>query len=87
LIQGHRRDRRALPLLAGELLMLYAPRPMRFVAIAVAAFLAPSTGVAQATVKPVNDGPNPYRTVEGWAMLPGGRAWGSTSAVARAPVG
>ncbi len=30
---------------------------------------------------PVNDRPNPYRTVEGWAKLPAGRAWGSTSAV------
>ena len=25
-----------------------------------------------------NDGPNPYRTVEGWAKLPEGRTWGST---------
>lgn len=31
---------------------------------------------------PVNDRPNPYRTVEGWAKLPEGRSWGSTSAVA-----
>lgn len=31
---------------------------------------------------PVNDRPNPYRTVEGWAKLPPGRPWGSTSAVA-----
>ncbi|MDQ8176255.1 MAG: DUF885 family protein [Gemmatimonadota bacterium] len=30
----------------------------------------------------VNDRPNPYRTVEGWAQLPVGRVWGSTSAVA-----
>ncbi len=30
---------------------------------------------------PVNDLPNPYRTVEGWAKLPAGRTWGSTSAV------
>ena len=29
----------------------------------------------------VNDRPNPYRTVEGWAKLPEGRTWGSTSAV------
>ena len=28
-----------------------------------------------------NDGPNPYRTVEGWAKLPEGRTWGSTSSV------
>jgi sugar lactone lactonase YvrE len=30
---------------------------------------------------PTNDAPNPYRTVEGWAQLPEGRKWGSTSAV------
>src|SRR5687767_15784474 len=36
---------------------------------------------AQANVKPTNDSPNPYRTVEGWAKLPEGRTWGSTSAV------
>jgi hypothetical protein len=31
---------------------------------------------------PVNDLPNPYQTVSGWAKMPDGRAWGSTSAVA-----
>jgi len=31
---------------------------------------------------PVNDRPNPYRTVEGWAKMPEGRTWGATSAVA-----
>ena len=30
---------------------------------------------------PTNDLPNPYRTVEGWARMPAGRSWGSTSAV------
>src|SRR5690349_21810140 len=30
---------------------------------------------------PVNDAPNPYRTMEGWGQLPDGRKWGSTSAV------
>ena len=34
-----------------------------------------------ASMAPVNDAPNPYRTVEGWAKLEGGRMWGSTSAV------
>ncbi len=29
----------------------------------------------------VNDLPNPYNTIEGWAKLPEGRSWGSTSAV------
>ena len=44
------------------------------------ALLAGTLG-AQAPA-PVNDRPNPYRTVEGWATLPAGRTWGSTSAVA-----
>ena len=35
-----------------------------------------------AQTAPINDRPNPYRTVEGWAHLPDGRTWGSTSAVA-----
>src|SRR5690348_2087684 len=30
---------------------------------------------------PTNDAPNPYKTIEGWAKLPDGRKWGSTSAV------
>ncbi|MFN8667970.1 MAG: peptidyl-alpha-hydroxyglycine alpha-amidating lyase family protein [Gemmatimonadaceae bacterium] len=30
---------------------------------------------------PLNDRPNPYQTVAGWARLPEGRSWGSTSAV------
>lgn len=46
---------------------------MRIAALALAFAFA----VPQAT----NDLPNPYRTVEGWAKLPDGRAWGSTSAV------
>ncbi len=31
--------------------------------------------------------PNPYKTIEGWAKMPEGRAWGSTSAVDVAPDG
>ena len=30
---------------------------------------------------PTNDGPNNYNSIEGWAKLPEGRKWGSTSAV------
>jgi sugar lactone lactonase YvrE len=30
---------------------------------------------------PTNDLPNPYRTITGWARMPEGRTWGSTSAV------
>jgi sugar lactone lactonase YvrE len=36
---------------------------------------------AQASPAPTNNAPNPYQTIEGWAKLPEGRAWGSTSAV------
>ena len=36
---------------------------------------------AQATASPSNDAPNPYQSIEGWAKLPEGRTWGSTSAV------
>jgi len=48
--------------------------------IALALVLVSSAN-AQSTAKPTNDAPNPYRTVEGWAKLPEGRTWGSTSAV------
>lgn len=51
-----------------------------------ALLLAPLSSCAEAQRtgpdQPVNDLPNPYRTVEGWAKLPDGRSWGSTSAVA-----
>ena len=40
-----------------------------------------SAAPAQATMTPVNDLPNPYETIEGWAKLPAGRPWGSTSSV------
>jgi len=33
------------------------------------------------TLTPTNDAPNPYKTIEGWAKLPDGRKWGSTSSV------
>ena len=36
---------------------------------------------AQANMAPTNSAPNPYQTVEGWAKMPEGRTWGSTSAV------
>ena len=42
----------------------------------------PRAAVAQTSGAPTNDAPNPFRTVEGWAKLPQGRTWGSTSAVA-----
>ena len=36
---------------------------------------------AWSSAPPTNDAPNPYNTIEGWAKLPEGRTWGSTSAV------
>ena len=54
---------------------------------AVGFVIAGSAVGAQADMKPTNDLPNPYQTIEGWAKLPDGRAWGSTSAVAIAPDG
>jgi DNA-binding beta-propeller fold protein YncE len=53
----------------------------RFSIFLGACFVAAPAMCAQPTA-PVNDRPNPYRTVEGWAKLPEGRTWGSTSAVA-----
>jgi DNA-binding beta-propeller fold protein YncE len=55
--------------------------------LAVTMMLLPATLSAQSTMAPVNDLPNPYRTIEGWAKLPDGRVWGSTSAVAIDPDG
>jgi len=43
--------------------------------------LAFTVALMLAGVQPTNDLPNPYRTVEGWAKMPAGRTWGSTSAV------
>jgi len=50
-------------------------------AVAAALSVLPGMLSAQANMAPTNSLPNPYRTIEGWAKLPAGRAWGSTSAV------
>src|SRR5262249_52932267 len=48
---------------------------------ASAAFvLLAATGYTQTTA-PVNERPNPYKSIEDWAKLPDGRNWGSTSGV------
>src|SRR6476469_8590000 len=78
---------RVLAPLAGENPMVYVRRPSRVGVVALATILASSASGGQAAPTPVNDAPNPYKAVEGWAKLPGGRAWGSTSAVAIAPDG
>ncbi|MGH7554374.1 MAG: peptidyl-alpha-hydroxyglycine alpha-amidating lyase family protein [Longimicrobiales bacterium] len=51
--------------------------------VAAVALLAASAAAAQeqARVQPTNDAANPYQTIEGWAKMPAGRTWGSTSAV------
>jgi len=56
---------------------------MRGASLAALALLAawPAAARAQAAVQPTNDHPNPYRTIEGWAKMPEGLTWGSTSAV------
>ena len=41
-----------------------------------------ASAAAQEIPAPVNSLPNPYHTIEGWAKMPEGRTWGSTSAVA-----
>jgi sugar lactone lactonase YvrE len=38
-------------------------------------------------VAPTNSAPNPYETIVGWAKMPEGRTWGSTSGVAPAKDG
>jgi sugar lactone lactonase YvrE len=50
------------------------------VSMAVIALCALSA-MGQADLKPVNSLPNPYQMIAGWAKLPDGRNWGSTSAI------
>ena len=47
----------------------------------VGALVAAVVSVGAAAAPPENGAPNPYRTVDGWAKMPAGRTWGSTSAV------
>jgi sugar lactone lactonase YvrE len=50
-------------------------------AVAAALTVLPGMVSAQADMAPTNNLPNPYRTIPGWAKMPAGRVWGSTSAV------
>jgi len=59
---------------------MYIARRMALT-VAAAAAASLSLGLMQMAVSPTNDAPNPYATVEGWAKMPAGRTWGSTSAV------
>lgn len=56
---------------------------MRLIPIAFAFAVTASAAAAQssATMPPTNDAPNFYKTVDGFAKMPAGRTWGSTSAV------
>ena len=53
--------------------------------LAFLALLAMATATAQ--LQPINNRPNPYSTVDGWAELPDGREWGSTAGVDMDPDG
>ena len=59
--------------------VMHLTRSLAILTCAVAAAL-PALAQGPAT-RPTNDLPNPFRTVEGWAKLPDGLAWGSLSAV------
>lgn len=50
-------------------------------AAALAVLLAGALHAQGQQSEPTNSAPNPYRTIEGWAKMPDGRSWGSTSAV------
>jgi DNA-binding beta-propeller fold protein YncE len=47
----------------------------------LAILLAIGVAIGTSVCAQNNSQPNPYRTIENWAKLPEGRAWGSTSAV------
>lgn len=56
-------------------------RSMLFAIGVAAAWLVGSAVIAQEGASPVNDAPNPYKTVADYFKMPAGRTWGSTSAV------
>jgi len=78
-----------MPLASNRSLRPVAPRVVAFGLVLLAGTAGASRAAAQgvaatpipAGVTPTNALPNPYRTIEGWAKLPAGRTWGSTSAV------
>lgn len=54
---------------------------LTLIAAAAPALLSTGAHAAEA-VAPINDLPNPYRTIAPWGMLPEGRTWGALNAVA-----
>jgi sugar lactone lactonase YvrE len=67
----------------GGAAMSHSGRVRVTLVVVIVAVLALSAAMAytQGNVQPVNDRPNPYRTVENWAKMSEGRTWGATSAV------
>src|SRR5512147_877049 len=55
--------------------------------IFVALLLVGASAYSQTEVQPVNNLPNPYRTVRDWGRPPGGAAWAAVTAVEPAPDG
>lgn len=51
-------------------------------ALALSLLLAGTAAAQVPQGEPTNSAPNPYSTIAGWAQLPDGRTWGSTSGVA-----
>jgi DNA-binding beta-propeller fold protein YncE len=49
--------------------------------VAIAAPALARLGAQETSIRPPNDLPNPYRTLDMWAKIPEGRTWGSASAV------
>ena len=57
-------------------------RSLAALAVVIPVAAAVSVAIAaQAQIEPTNSAPNPFQTIEGWAKMPDGRTWGSTSAV------
>ena len=61
--------------------MSHSRRPGVMAVGAALTLSAAAVLVAQSSVAPTNDGPNPYTTIENHFKMPAGRTWGSTSAV------
>ena len=60
---------------------------MRRITVSLLLAIAGTTAYAQADQKPLNDLPNPYRTVRDWGKPPGGVPWAAVTAVEVSPDG
>ncbi len=52
-------------------------RKTLYVSFAVVLWLFSAAAWSQKTKNPMNEHPNPYRTINGYFDLPGDRTWGS----------